>query len=55
MKNVVEVCELLKPFEARQMRCYPVSNRVHHVANDDGECSRPVECREAEQGGLFPD
>ena len=34
MKNVAQVSELLKPFDARQMRCYPVSNRVNHVAND---------------------
>jgi hypothetical protein len=25
------------------MRCYPVSTRTIHVANDDEECSRPVE------------
>jgi hypothetical protein len=25
------------------MRSYPVSNRVNHVANDDAECSLPVE------------
>lgn len=54
MRNVAEVSELLKPFDALQMRCYPVSHRVNHVANDDEECSRPVEPRE-EQGGLFGD
>lgn len=54
MKNVLEVSELLKPFDAAQMRCYPVSNRVNHVANDDEECSRPVEPRE-EQGAPFGD
>lgn len=54
MKNVAEVSELFRPFDAREMRCYPVSNRVNHVANDDEECSRPVETRE-EQGGLFAD
>ena len=42
MTNVREVYELLKPFDARQMRCYTVSNRVNHVANDDEECSRPI-------------
>jgi putative SOS response-associated peptidase YedK len=35
--------ELLKPFDPRLMRCYPVSTRINHVANDDEECSRPVE------------
>jgi putative SOS response-associated peptidase YedK len=35
--------ELLKPCDARLMRCYPVSTRINHVANDDEECSTPVE------------
>jgi hypothetical protein len=25
------------------MLCYPVSTRINHVANDDEECSAPVE------------
>ena len=54
MKDVGAAAELLKPYDALAMRCYPVSNRVNHVANDDEECSRPVEARE-EQGGLFAD
>jgi putative SOS response-associated peptidase YedK len=52
MRSVVTVCELLKPCDARQMRTYPVSSRINHVANDDAECSRPVEIVE-EQPGLF--
>src|SRR5437660_833009 len=52
MKNVAEVSQPLRPFDARQMRSYAVSDRVNPVANDDEECSRPVERRE-EQGGLF--
>jgi putative SOS response-associated peptidase YedK len=43
MQNVAAVSELLKPYNARLMRCYPVSTRLNHVANDDEECSRPVE------------
>jgi len=43
MQNVAAASELLKPYDARLMRCYPVSSRVNHVANDDEECSRPVE------------
>jgi putative SOS response-associated peptidase YedK len=54
MKNVLEVSELLKPFDAARMRCYPVSSRLNHVANDDEECSRPSKGRE-EQPGLFAD
>jgi putative SOS response-associated peptidase YedK len=43
MTNVEAVSEMLKPYEARTMRSYPVSSRVNHVANDDAECSLPVE------------
>jgi len=28
---------------ARAMRCYPVSNRINHVVNDDEACSAPME------------
>jgi len=42
MQNVAAVSEMLKPYDARLMRCYPVSSRVNHVANDDADCSRPV-------------
>jgi hypothetical protein len=34
---------LLKPYDARLMRCYPLSTRINHVANDDEACSAPVE------------
>ena len=44
--------ELLKPYDARAMRCYPVSTRINHVGNDDEECSRPVVIAEA-QNRLF--
>jgi putative SOS response-associated peptidase YedK len=43
MQNVAAIAELLKPYDARVVRCYPVSTRVNHVANDDADCSRPVE------------
>jgi putative SOS response-associated peptidase YedK len=42
MQNVATISELLKPYEAQLMQCYPVSTRINHVANDDEECSRPV-------------
>ena len=35
--------DLLKPYDARSMRSYPVSGQVNHVGNDDEECSLPVE------------
>jgi len=53
MTNVEAVSEMLKPFDARLMRCYPVSTRINYVANDDAECSVPVELSET-QAGLFP-
>jgi putative SOS response-associated peptidase YedK len=40
--------ELLKPYDAQLMRCYPISTRINHVANDDEECSAPVELPQAE-------
>jgi putative SOS response-associated peptidase YedK len=42
MQNIAVISELLKPYDARLMRCYPVSTRINHVANDDDECSRPM-------------
>jgi putative SOS response-associated peptidase YedK len=49
MQNVAAISELLKPYEARLMRCYPVSSRVNHVGNDDEACSRPVEPAQNQQ------
>jgi putative SOS response-associated peptidase YedK len=52
MNDGATASELLKPFDARLMRCYPVSTRINRVANDDEECSRPVEVVET-QDRLF--
>jgi putative SOS response-associated peptidase YedK len=52
MKKVDEVSELLRPYDAHQMRCYPVSSRVNHVANDDEACSARVELAQI-QNRLF--
>lgn len=43
MNNVAAASDLLKPYDARSMRCYPVSSRINHAGNDDAECSVPVE------------
>jgi hypothetical protein len=43
---------MLKPYDARLMRSYPISPRINHVANDDAECSRPMELAEI-QNRLF--
>lgn len=52
MQNVAAISELLKPYDARLMRSYPVSSRVNHVANDDVDCSAPVELAQI-QNRLF--
>lgn len=52
MKDVAAASDLLKPFDARQMRCFPVSTRINHVANDDEACSAPVELAQI-QNRLF--
>jgi len=52
MTNVDAACDLLKPCDARLMRCYPVSVRVNHAANDDPECSARAELIQA-QPSLF--
>jgi putative SOS response-associated peptidase YedK len=43
MQDTTVASELLKPFDAGLMRCYPVSARINNAANDDEECSRPAE------------
>jgi putative SOS response-associated peptidase YedK len=43
MKDTRAVTDMLRPYAVRQMRCYPVSTRINHAANDDEECSRRVE------------
>lgn len=43
MSDAHVVSELLKPYDARMMRYFPVSTRVNSVANDDEKCSASVE------------
>src|ERR1017187_624148 len=52
MRDEAAASEVLKPYDARLMRCYPVSARVNHVVNDDPECCAPVELAET-QNRLF--
>jgi putative SOS response-associated peptidase YedK len=52
MTNVAAASELLKPHDARLMRCFPVSSRINHVGNDDEECAERVESMPA-QNRLF--
>jgi hypothetical protein len=43
---------MLKPYDARLMRFYPVSTRINRVANDDEGCSLPMALTDI-QTGLF--
>jgi SOS response associated peptidase (SRAP) len=43
MTNSAAASDLLKPCDARLMRCYPISPRINRVANDDEGCSAPAE------------
>jgi putative SOS response-associated peptidase YedK len=52
MKDVGAASALVKPYDVQRMRCYPVSTRINHVANDGKECSQPVEPAQV-QKGLF--
>ena len=52
MNDTNAVSDLLKPYDARLMRCFPVSTQVNHVANDDEGCSAPVELAQV-QDRLF--
>jgi putative SOS response-associated peptidase YedK len=53
MQDLRAATDLLKPVDARLMRCYAVSTRVNQVANDDEECSRPVAQTVDPQDSLF--
>ena len=52
-RDLAATSEMLKPYDAGQMRRYPVSPRVNNVANDDPQCSQPIEVSRAIQAGLF--
>jgi putative SOS response-associated peptidase YedK len=43
MKDVAAASDLLKPYDAGLMRCYPITTRINSAANDDAECCHPVE------------
>lgn len=52
MTSVAAASELLKPFDPRLMRRFPVSTRINSVINDDAECAESVESMPA-QNQLF--
>jgi len=53
MNNVEGLADLLKPYDARLMRCYPVSHRVNQVQNDDSDCAAPINLESPPQRQLF--
>ena len=48
MVSIKSLTELLKPYDARLMRRYPVGIRINHTVNNDEECSSPVELAKIE-------
>jgi putative SOS response-associated peptidase YedK len=52
MRNVGAVSDLLKPYDARLNRGFPVSTRINSVINDDEGCSASLELTEI-QSTLF--
>jgi hypothetical protein len=55
MHDVRAVSDMLKPYDGRLMRSYPISSRVNHVANDDAGCSAPVEASPTRNRLFFPE
>jgi putative SOS response-associated peptidase YedK len=51
--DAAALSELLRPYDARLMRSYPVSARVNSVVNDDAGCAAPVENVQPHQTQLF--
>ena len=48
MVSIRSLTDLLKPYDARLMRCYPVGIRINNTVNDNEECSSPVELAKIE-------
>jgi putative SOS response-associated peptidase YedK len=49
MKDVYAMSDMLKPYDARLMRSYPVSTRINSVVNDDPQCAAPVELSQVQK------
>jgi len=52
MQDMTRVLAMLRPYDSKRMRRYPVSKQVNIVANDDPACSAPVDLA-ATTGSLF--
>jgi putative SOS response-associated peptidase YedK len=53
MRDATAASDLLKLYDARMMRCYPVSTRANSVVNDDKACSAPVELAQIQNRPLL--
>jgi hypothetical protein len=51
-RNASAASELLNSYDARLMRCYPLSSRIKSVVNGEAECSARVELTQI-QNRLF--
>jgi len=45
--------DILKPYDAAQMRCYPVSRKLNNSKIDNAEAASPVTLDTPTQGQLF--
>ncbi len=52
-RRVDALKEMLNPFDARLMRCFPVSTRINSVTNDDPDCVVPMHSSLPAQSALF--
>ena len=52
-KDVKALAEVLAPFDAAQMRSFPVSTRINAVTNDDPDCVVPMPSSSPAQSALF--
>ena len=52
MQDTAVASDLLRPYDARLMRCYPVSSRVNQVQNDDEEVLQASDARGATAGAV---
>jgi putative SOS response-associated peptidase YedK len=52
-KDVKTLAEILAPFDATQMRSFPVGTRINAVANDDPDCVAPWQSSLPAQSSLF--
>ncbi|HEY6302802.1 MAG TPA: SOS response-associated peptidase [Terriglobales bacterium] len=50
MQDIAAASDMLEPYDAWQMRSYPVSSWINNALNDDEECARRVELSEIQEG-----